>query len=68
MAKKFRLIQGLTEEDAVFEEEEEVVSTRTRETTIQEKLNLIRMHQSEIGRLMNEIKQMKEALKSASST
>ena len=68
MGKKFKLIQGLTEEDAIFEEEEEVTTTTTRQTSIQEKLALIKMYQSEIGRLMNEIKQMKEVLKSASAT
>jgi len=67
MGKKYRLIQGTTEEDAVFEEIEEVPTPHTRQATIQGKLKLINMYQSEIGRLMNEIKQMKDALKSASS-
>ncbi len=61
---KYRLIQGTSEEDALFEEIEE--SGNVRHATIQGKQKLIQMYQKEIQRLKEQIKQMKDILKEAS--
>ena len=65
MAKKFVLVEGVSEEDAVFEEEEEVPSRVTIRSTIQGKLALIEMYKNEIKRLQSEIEQMRAVLKEA---
>lgn len=58
---KYKLIQGFSEEDALFEETEE--NGNVRYATIQGKQKLIQMYQKEIQRLKEQIKQMKDVLK-----